>query len=263
MGGQMGPMGARMMSAQVLEQQKMQQQMFRAQQQAMQQQQQLRPPPPEYKASAGLGQGMQPRYGAPAPPQGMRRLPHQPIPPSGGYAHNATLPDLTSVPPRAGPMIRSNMYMMQQQPQQMSGRTLYARQPGPMGGMDAIQQNSSDWRHLLMSQQQQQQTANFGSMRPGFQGNGFNMAGGSMQQMTAMHQQQQHMRAQQASMGGGQPGMGHVMGGGQGGPMAQMNSMNQAVLHMQQQQQQSMMQQQQQPQSAQVRFVFLKLFELC
>lgn len=65
-------------------------------------------------------------------------------------------------------MIRSNVYMLQQQQQQqITGRGMYARQPGPMGGMETIQQNSSDWRHLLMSQQQ---NANFGSMRPGFQG---------------------------------------------------------------------------------------------
>ncbi|XP_066256995.1 neurogenic protein mastermind isoform X2 [Euwallacea similis] len=234
--GQMGPvstpMGSRLVPSQVLEQQKMQQ-IFRAQQ-ALQQQQQLRPPPPEYKASAGLGQGMQPRYAAPVPPN-MRRLPHQPIPPSG-------------------PMIRSNIYMLQQQQQQqqqqqMSGRAMYVRQPGPMGAIDSIQQNSADWRHLLMSQQQ---NANFGNMRPGFQGGGFNMnmAGGSMQQMTALQHQQQQLRVQQAGMSGPQGNMGHMMGG-QGGPMAQMNSMNQAMLHMQQQQQ-SLLQQQQQQQNSQM-----------
>lgn len=76
-------MGGRMMSQQmVMEQQQkllQQQQMFRNQHQvsvaAMQQQQIVRPPPPDYKTSAGM---MQPRYGA-----GMRRMPHQPIPPSG------------------------------------------------------------------------------------------------------------------------------------------------------------------------------------
>ncbi|CAH1126964.1 unnamed protein product [Ceutorhynchus assimilis] len=226
-GAQMGPVGAPMGSRlmpnqQAIDPQKLQQ-IFRAQQ-AMQQQQ-LRPPPPDYKTSAGLSQGMQPRYGAPAPPN-MRRMPHQPIPPSG-------------------PMIRSNMYMLQQQQQQqLPGRAMYARQPGPMGNMETMQQNNSDWRHLLMSQQQ---NANFGGMRPGFQGNngGFNMnmgGGNSMQQMTALqHQQQQQMRAQQASMGGAQGGMNHMMAN-QGGPMAQMNSMNQAMLHMQQQQ--SLMQQQ-------------------
>lgn len=222
MGGPAGPpmapgagsMGPRLMSAQSLEQQKLQQ-MLRAQQ-AMQQQQ-LRPPPPDYKASAGLGQGMQPRYGAPAPPPNIRRMPHQPIPPSG-------------------PMIRSNMYMLQQQQQQMPGRAaMYNRQPGPMGGMDTIQQNSSEWRHLLMSQQQ---NANFGSMRPSFQqGGGFNMniGGGSVQQMTALQHQQQQLRAQQAGLGSAQGSMGQMLGS-QNGPMAQMNSMNQAVLHMQQQQ---------------------------
>lgn len=74
----------------------------------------------------------------------------------------------------AGPMIRSNVYMLQQQQQQqITGRGMYARQPGPMGGMESIQQNSSDWRHLLMSQQQ---NANFGSMRPGFQGSTYSYA---------------------------------------------------------------------------------------
>ncbi|XP_048526511.1 neurogenic protein mastermind isoform X3 [Dendroctonus ponderosae] len=229
-----GPMAARMMSNQMMEQQKLQQILRSQQAMQQQQQQQLRPPPPDYKTSAGLGHGMQPRYGGPAPPPNMRRIPHQPIPPSG-------------------PMIRSQVYMMQQQQhqqqqqqQQMSGRATYARQAGPMGGMEAIQQNS-DWRHVLMSQQQ---NANFVAGRPAYQGNGFNMnmGGPSMQQMTALqHQQQQHLRAQQASMGAQQGGLGHMMGA-QGGPMAQMNSMNQAMLHMQQQQQQqqqqSMMQQQ-------------------
>ncbi|XP_030763829.1 neurogenic protein mastermind isoform X2 [Sitophilus oryzae] len=226
MGASTGPLGPRLMSAQTLEQQKLQQ-MLRAQAMQQQQQQQLRPPPPDYKTSAGLGQGMQPRYGAPAPPPNMRRMPHQPIPPSG-------------------PMIRSNVYMLQQQQQQqMAGRSMFNRQPGPMGGMETIQQNNSaEWRQLLMSQQQ---NANFGAMRPSFQQGGFNMnmGGGSLQQMTALQHQQQQMRAQQASMGGGQGGMGHVIGG-QGGPMAQMNSMNQAMLHMQQQQ--TLMQQQQQQQ---------------
>lgn len=127
----------------------------------------------------------------------------------------------------------------------MAGRSMFNRQPGPMGGMETIQQNNSaEWRQLLMSQQQ---NANFGAMRPSFQQGGFNMnmGGGSLQQMTALQHQQQQMRAQQASMGGGQGGMGHVIGG-QGGPMAQMNSMNQAMLHMQQQQ--TLMQQQQQQQ---------------
>uniref|UniRef100_A0AAR5P2R0 Neurogenic mastermind-like N-terminal domain-containing protein n=1 Tax=Dendroctonus ponderosae TaxID=77166 RepID=A0AAR5P2R0_DENPD len=236
---QMGPVGepmaARMMSNQMMEQQKLQQILRLQQAMQQQQQQQLRPPPPDYKTSAGLGHGMQPRYGGPAPPPNMRRIPHQPIPPSG-------------------PMIRSQVYMMQQQQhqqqqqqQQMSGRATYARQAGPMGGMEAIQQNS-DWRHVLMSQQQ---NANFIAGRPAYQGNGFNMnmGGPSMQQMTVLqHQQQQHLRAQQASMGAQQGGLGHMMGA-QRGPMAQMNSMNQAMLHMQQQQQQqqqqqSMMQQQ-------------------
>ncbi|XP_050312270.1 neurogenic protein mastermind-like isoform X2 [Anthonomus grandis grandis] len=231
---QMGPMGgARLMSTQALEQQKLQQ-IFRVQQQMQQQQQQqqLRPPPPEYAASAGLGGqgGMQPRYGAPAPPPNMRRMPHQPIPPSG-------------------PMIRSNGYMMQQQQlqqqqqqqQQLAGRAGIYRQSGPMAGMEAMQQNAqaSDWRHLLMSQQQ---NASFGSMRP----SAFQPSGGfNMNQMTAMQQhqqqqqqQQQHMRQQQQ---GGAMGA-HMMGAGN--PMAQMSQMNQAMLHMQQQQ--SLMQQQQQ-----------------
>lgn len=77
---------------QALEQQKLlqQQQILRAQQQQIQQQQQqqqqhiigmTRPPPPDYKTSAaGLMHGMQPRY--PTNPT-MRRIPHQPMPPSG------------------------------------------------------------------------------------------------------------------------------------------------------------------------------------
>lgn len=71
-----------------------------------------------------------------------------------------------------------------------------------------------------------------------------------MQQMTALqHQQQQHLRAQQAGIGASQGALSHMIGG-QGGPMAQMNSMNQAMIHMQQQQ--SMMQQQQ---NSQVSFI--------
>ncbi|XP_076252406.1 neurogenic protein mastermind isoform X4 [Rhynchophorus ferrugineus] len=233
-----GPMGSatigpRLIPAQSLEQQKLQQ-MMRAQQ-AMQNQQ-LRPPPPDYKTSAALGQGMQPRYGAPAPPPNMRRMPHQPIPPSG-------------------PMIRSNVYMLQQQQQQqqIAGRTIFNREPGPMGSMGSIQQNNTEWRHLLMTQQQ---SANFGSMRPTFQQGGFNinMGGGSIQQMSALQhqQQQQQLRAQQASMGPTQNQLGQIMGT-QGSPMTQINS----VLHMQQQQSlmhhhQQQQQQQQQQQTAQM-----------
>lgn len=85
-----GMPGARVINPQALEQQKLlqQQQLLRAQQQQIQQQQQqhmigmTRPPPPDYKTSAaGLIHGMQPRY--PSNPTGMRRMPHQPMPPSG------------------------------------------------------------------------------------------------------------------------------------------------------------------------------------
>lgn len=68
-------------------------------------------------------------------------------------------------------MMRSNMYMMQQQqqqmpPQQMPQRAaLYARQQGPIASMESMQ-HSSEWRHLLMSQQQ---NTNFNTMRPNFQ----------------------------------------------------------------------------------------------
>lgn len=81
MGGQ-GNMGPRLLNAQTIEQQKVfhQQQMLRAQQAAMQQQM-VRPPPPDYKSSAGMLQGIQPRY-ATAPPN-IRRMPHQTMPPSG------------------------------------------------------------------------------------------------------------------------------------------------------------------------------------
>lgn len=218
--GQMGPTGIDMKSAQVLKPEPI----FRA----AQQQQQLGPTPLQYRGSSGLGQGMQPRYVAPVPLQSMRRFPPEPI-------SLLTLPELESVSHLANPVIRSNMYMMQQQPQHMLSRTLYARQPGAMDGLEAIQLNCFDCRRLLLSQQQQQHTANFCSMRPGFHCNRFNMAGGSMQQLTAMHQQQQYIRAQQAGMRSGQAGIGHVMGGGQGRPIAQKTPMNQAMLQKKQQ----------------------------
>lgn len=77
--------GQRTINPQALEQQKLlqQQQLLRAQQQ-MQQQHMIgmnRPPPPDYKTSAGMMHGMQPRYAGQAPT--MRRMPHQPMPPSG------------------------------------------------------------------------------------------------------------------------------------------------------------------------------------
>ncbi|XP_057656985.1 neurogenic protein mastermind-like isoform X1 [Diorhabda carinulata] len=231
-------MGPRLMTSQSLEQQKLlhQQQMLRAQQQqAAMQQHMVRPPPPDYKTTAGIMQGMQSRYATPAPPPNMRRMPMQPMPPSG-------------------PMMRSNMYMMQQQqqqipPQQIPQRgAIYTRQQGPLAGMESMQHNT-EWRHLLMSQQQ---NSSYTSMRPQFQ-QGFNMNSNNMQQMSALQHQQQ-LRNQQAMVTGGGPvsnQQGLVPGMGQGqiigqnnNPMAQMNNMNQAMLHMQQQQ--SMMQQQNQ-----------------
>lgn len=80
-GGNLGP---RLLNAQTIEQQKLlhQQHLLRAQQQAAMQQQMVRPPPPEYKPNAaGMMPGMQPRYAA-GPPQ-VRRMVHQPMPPSG------------------------------------------------------------------------------------------------------------------------------------------------------------------------------------
>lgn len=239
--GQAGPggMGPRLMAAQSIEQQKLlhQQQMLRAQQQQVAMQQHMvRPPPPDYKSSAGLMQGMQPRYAAPAPPPNMRRMPMQTMPPSG-------------------PMMRSNMYMMQQQqqqmpPQQMPQRAaLYARQQGPIASMESMQ-HSSEWRHLLMSQQQ---NTNFNTMRPNFQQN-FNMNSNNMQQQMTALQHQQQLRNQQAMVSGGGVGSQQGMSGPAGmsqaqvmgqtnNPMAQMNNMNQAMLHMQQQQQQQQQQQ--------------------
>lgn len=88
--GSMGPGGPmasaiapRHLAPQTLEQQKLlqqQQQILRAQQAAAMQQHMVRPPPPDYKTTAGMMQGMQPRY--PAGPPTARRLP-QPMPPSG------------------------------------------------------------------------------------------------------------------------------------------------------------------------------------
>lgn len=73
-------------------------------------------------------------------------------------------------------MIRSNMYMLpQQQPQQqqMPQRPTMYRQQGPMAGMDSLQNNSTEWRHLLMTQQQ---STNFNTMRPNFQQGGYTKA---------------------------------------------------------------------------------------
>lgn len=78
------------------------------------------------------------------------------------------------------------------------------------------------------------------------------MGSGNMQPMTALHHQQ--IRSQQGMVSGGMagnPGMTQGMSQSQvmaqtSNPMAQMNNMNQAILHMQQQQQQqhTLMQQQ-------------------
>ncbi|XP_063912380.1 neurogenic protein mastermind-like [Zophobas morio] len=209
--GTQGGMGPRMMNTQTLEQQKLlqQQQMLRAQQAAALQQHMVRPPPPDYKSSAaGLMQGVQPRFTG-APPN-IRRMPHQPMPPSG-------------------PMIRPhNMYIMQQQQQQqhMMNRNIYPRQQGPVSGMEAMQHGSTEWRHLLM----QQQNSNFSpQMRPNMQ-QAFNMNAGGMQ-LSAQHPQ---LRNQQGIS------QAQVMSQG-GSPMSQMNNMNQMLNHMQQQ---NMMQQQ-------------------
>ncbi|XP_031333196.1 neurogenic protein mastermind-like [Photinus pyralis] len=219
-GGQMGnTMGPRHMTQQTLEQQKLlqqqqQQQMLRAQQ-ALMQQQMVRPPPPDYKTSAGMMQGMQPRYQT-GPPTS-RRMP-QPMPPSG-------------------PMMRShNMYVMQQQ--HMSARTMYPRQQSPIGGPDSMPQHgSAEWRHLIMSQQQ---NANFNSqIRPNFhQGGGYSMNTGTMQMTGLQHQQ---MRTQ-GMLSGGLGGQSMAQNQGLGQNPMQMNNINQQMLHMQQQQ--ALMQQQ-------------------
>lgn len=76
------------------------------------------------------------------------------------------------------------------------------------------------------------------------------MSSGNMQQITALQHQQ--MRSQQGMVSNamaGNPNMNQGMNQTQvmaqnSNPMAQMNNMNQAILHMQQQQQHSLMQQQ-------------------
>lgn len=62
-----------------------------------------------------------------------------------------------------------NMYMMQQQ--HIPTRGMYPRQQTPMGGLESMPQHgSAEWRHLVMTQQQ---NANFTSqMRPNFQHQG-------------------------------------------------------------------------------------------
>lgn len=71
-------------------------------------------------------------------------------------------------------MIRPHsMYLMQQQPQQqhMNTRSMYTRQQTPIGNLDSMGQHGNpEWRHLLMTQQQ---NANFNSqLRPNFQHQG-------------------------------------------------------------------------------------------
>lgn len=58
------------------------------------------------------------------------------------------------------------MYMMQQQQQQQITRTMYPRQQAPMGSIETMQHGSTEWRHMMMSQQQ---STNFNNMRPNFQ----------------------------------------------------------------------------------------------
>lgn len=71
------------------------------------------------------------------------------------------------------PMIRTTMYSIlqqQQQKQQIPQKpATYTRQQRQLAGMDSMQHNTTDWRHLLM---QQQQNANFNTMRPNFQPQG-------------------------------------------------------------------------------------------
>lgn len=156
-----------------------------------------------------------------------------------------------------------NMYMMQQQ--HMAARGVYPRQQNPMTLDSMPQHGTAEWRHLVMSQQQ---NGNFNpQMRPNFQHQGtflpivfsgrpfnmvfrwfvgFNMNSGTMQMSALQHQQ---MRSQQTMVSGGvgpgQQSLGQsmpqsqVMGQGQ---MTQMNSINQQMIHLQQQQQNVMQQ---------------------
>lgn len=91
------------------------------------------------------------------------------------------------------------------------------------------------------------------------------MGSGNMQQMTALQHQQ--LRTQQGMVSGGMagnPNMNQGMTQSQvmaqpSNPMAQMNNMNQAILHMQQQQQQQHnLMQQQNPHVSNLTFFFLK-----
>lgn len=73
----------------------------------------------------------------------------------------------------SGPMIRSSMYMLQQQQQQQQHQqqmpqrpTMYARQQAPIGSMEPMQHSNPEWRHLLMTQQQ---NTSFNAVRPSFQ----------------------------------------------------------------------------------------------
>ncbi|KAI4457424.1 maml-1 domain [Holotrichia oblita] len=225
-GNQFGPggpmntnnMAPRHLSPQALEHQKLlQQQMLRAQQV----QQHVRPPPPDYKTTAGMMQGMQPRYTG-VPPNVRRCL--QPMPPSGPMM-----------------MRPHNMYMMQQQ--HMTARGVYPRQQTTMSSMDNMppQGGNNEWRHMLMTQQQ---SANFNQqMRPNFP-QGFNMNSGNMSMSALQHQQlrvQQGMVGNNLGQGLGQ-GMNQAQVMNQGSPMSQMNTLNQQIMtHMQQQQ--SVMQQ--------------------
>lgn len=106
--GPIGQLGMRHMTPQhmqqpqaasnnLMEQKLLQQQQILRQQNLMQQQQQIiRPPPPDYKATAAAAGLMQQNQGPMMGSQGpgryaqgispnMRRMPHQPMPPSGNY----------------------------------------------------------------------------------------------------------------------------------------------------------------------------------
>lgn len=130
------------------------------------------------------------------------------------------------------------MYMMSQQ---HMARGMYPRQQTAMSGGvgDTMPQQTAEWRHLVMNQQQ---TANFNpQMRPNFQqGYSVGNAGGGMP-MSVLPQQQMRNQSMGMGMGGmGQNPMGQTQGnlvqaGGQMGPNQMNMQLNQQMMSVQQQ----------------------------
>ncbi|CAD7088880.1 unnamed protein product [Hermetia illucens] len=255
-----------------------QQQMLRAQALQQQQQQHMggsRPPPPEYKATQAqlmqaqmMHQSSGGRFPNAAQAAAMRRMSQQPIPPSG-------------------PMMRPQHSMFMQHsaaghvggPRNALGAGVPFGASGPMGGPQRppnVQVNpegmpigsQQEWRHIMMSQQQNMSFNSQGGGGPQMRQNAFNAgahqggfmssanAGGnnpgagmgvSGMQMTPAQMQQQMLRSQQQNQMSQQNPQNMLVGPGMG-PSAQHQQQQSAIQQMLHQQQDSHNQQQHQQQ---------------